>query len=299
MRKSVKRNFCLFVCLIIVSSFFLLPSTALSQGENKDKVIAVVGKEKITEGDILLKKAMLPAQIRGRYETEEGRNDLIEQAIKSSLLSQEARSLGIPEKPEVAKRIKEITDAITIQALLKEEISKKISISDDEIAAFYKDNQNMFVKPERVNVSLIFFKINDKNNADEKAQVQKKAESVLNKIKEGARIEVLAKESSEDEISKKRGGYSGFFSLGERRNRYGDVFEEKSFSLKKGEVSEVFEDKGGLYIIKVLDKKEKQTQKLDEVRKRIESRINQQKQKEAFEKYLESLKKKYSVTITK
>jgi peptidyl-prolyl cis-trans isomerase C len=67
--------------------------------------------------------------------------------------------------------------------------------------------------------------------------------------------------------------------------------------MKPGETSGVVKSKDGFYIIKVVDKKAEKKQTLDEVRPRIERTLKQSMQKEVYDKYLESLKKKYPVKI--
>jgi len=67
--------------------------------------------------------------------------------------------------------------------------------------------------------------------------------------------------------------------------------------LKPGELSDVVESKGGFYILQLAKKKAGKKQMLDEVKPRIERSLKQAKQKETYDTYLESLKKKYPIKI--
>ena len=120
---------------------------------------------------------------------------------------------------------------------------------------------------------------------------------VLGKLKKGEKIEDLVKQFSDDIRTNKRGGTTGYFERGRRVSSYGQAFEDKVFSMEKGETSDVFKSKDGFYIIKVDDKKAGRKQTLDEVRSRIERTLKQSMQKEEYDKYLERLKKKYPVKI--
>jgi len=62
-------------------------------------------------------------------------------------------------------------------------------------------------------------------------------------------------------------------------------------------LSDVFSGKNGYYIIKVAERKEQKQQTLEEAKPRIERTLKQEKQKKAFDDYLESLKKRYPVQI--
>ncbi len=294
--KKVKRAGSVFVCLIAFS-MMVMSVAAYGEEDNPDKVLATVGEEKITEADLYAKTSMLPPQFRARYETPEGKKKLLDQTVKFSLLSQEARKLGIDKRKDVANKIKEIVDNIIIQELTKQEISEKIKITDEEIKKYYKENKDSFTKPEKVKANLILFEVKDDATAEEKTEKEKKAEEVLKQLKNGADFEKLAKELSEDKRTKKRGGSTGFFSKGKRLNTYGEKFEEIVFSLKPGETSDVFESKKGFYIVRVADKKARRDQSLDEVKNKIERRIKQEKQKEAYSNFIEELKKKYPVKM--
>lgn len=75
------------------------------------------------------------------------------------------------------------------------------------------------------------------------------AQSVLDRIKSGESFEALATEFTQDSTAK-TGGDLGWFV----RGMLGSEFEEKAFSLQKGELaSELVETEAGFYIIRVED----------------------------------------------
>lgn len=262
-----------------------------------DKVLATVGSDKITEEAVYAPLAMMPAQFRARYETPEGKKKLLERAVQMSLLSQEARKLKINEKPEIARRIKEMSDQLIVQDLTRQEVLDKISITDDDLKAYYDQNTDKFKKEEKVRVDLIKFAVAEGDSAKDAKKKKALAAKTLARIKKGEDFEKVAKEVSEDERTKNRGGNTGLFSRGKRASLYGEAFEEKAFSLDLNKVSDVFEAKDGLYIIKVVDKKPMEQEPFEAVKQRIERTMKTEKQKTAMEAYLEALKSKYPVTM--
>jgi parvulin-like peptidyl-prolyl isomerase len=102
---------------------------------------------------------------------------------------------------------------------------------------------------------------------------------------------------SEDTRTKSRGGNAGLFARGKRTDVYGDVFEQKAFSLPLDAVSDVFQSKDGYYIIKVMEKKSQEQETFEDVKQRIERTLKTEKQKTAMESYLEGLKKRYTVKM--
>ena len=273
------------------------PPAKAAPAPAKDKVLATVGKDKITEDSVFAPLAMMPPQFRSRYETPEGKKKLFERAVQMSLLSQEARRLNIDKKEDIARRIKEMADQFIVQELTKQEVMDKITLTDDEMLQFYNQNKASFAKDEKVRVDLIMFEAKDNATQQVKDQAKNLADQALARIKKGEDFETVAKEVSQDMRTKSRGGNTGVFARGKRVELYGDAFEQKAFSLPVDTVSDVFQGKDGYYIIKVMEKKPQEQETFEEVKQRIERTLKTEKQKTAMESYLEGLKKKYSVKI--
>jgi len=263
----------------------------------KDKVLATVGKDKITEESVFAPLAMMPPQFRSRYETPDGKKKLFERAVQMSLLSQEARRLNIDKKEDIARRIKEMADQFIVQELTKQEVMDKITLTDAEMPQYYNQNKASFAKEEKVRVDLIMFDVKD--NATQQVKDQKKnlADQALERIKKGEDFEAVAKEVSQDMRTKNRGGNVGLFARGKRVDLYGEALEQKAFSLPVNTVSDVFQGKDGYYIIKVMEKKAQEQETFDEVKQRIERTLKTEKQKTAMDSYLEGLKKRYPVKM--
>jgi peptidyl-prolyl cis-trans isomerase C len=286
----------LFIPAVIVGAAILTMPYAATAAE-ASKVYATVGNETITQADIDAKTSMLPPQFRARYETADGKKKLVEQLTKMSLLSQEARKLQLDKKEEVAKRIKEIADNLIIQELIKQEVIDKVKVNDADLEKYYKEHKQEFIEPEKVKVNIIQFKLKDNATPEEKKAQKKKADQALKRLKKGDDFEKVAKEVSEDERTKNSGGNTGFFSKGKRMNTYGEKVEDKAFTLKTGQISDVIEEKNGYYIIKAGEKKPQKEETLQEAKSKIERRMQQEEQRKAYDTYLETLKKKYPVKI--
>ena len=140
---------------ILLAVFAVFPGVV--SAETAQAVLVTVGEEAITQADLDARTAMLPPQIRSRFESQAGRQQLLDQVVLVSLLSQEARRLGIDKQDEVAKKIKEMTDNIIVQELTRQQVSSDISISDEDIASYYQANKEEFVRPEQINTSVIIF----------------------------------------------------------------------------------------------------------------------------------------------
>ena len=103
---------------------------------------------------------------------------------------------------------------------------------------------------------------------EEKQAVKQKIDSIYELVKAGGNFEELAKQYSEDPGSAKRGGDLGFFSRGQMVPQ----FDQVSFTLKNGEISEPFETSYGYHIVQRLE--HKGVMPLAEARPRIEKAIS-------------------------
>ncbi len=88
--------------------------------------------------------------------------------------------------------------------------------------------------------------------APTKEEARKKAQSILERIRNGEDFAALAKENSDDPGSKDAGGDLGFFG----RGSLGPQFDQAAFALKPGEVSDVVETNFGFHIIRVEEQRE-------------------------------------------
>ncbi|HET8677289.1 MAG TPA: peptidylprolyl isomerase [Blastocatellia bacterium] len=85
-----------------------------------------------------------------------------------------------------------------------------------------------------------------------KEAARKKAQSLLERVRNGEDFASIAQEHSDDEASKPDGGDLGFFTRGSMVPQ----FDQAAFALKPGEVSDLVETQYGFHIIKVEEQRE-------------------------------------------
>lgn len=136
--------------------------------------------------------------------------------------------------------------------------------SETALQDFYKQNLDLYRVQNRMHVQHILFKTTGKTDA-EVMEIRKKAEEVLAKARKGANFEDLAKEYSQDDTTKAKGGDLGWIQRGQTVPE----FEQAAFALKKGEISDLVKTMFGFHIIKLIDREEARTKTFDEVRASI------------------------------
>ena len=176
----------------------------------------------------------------------------------------------------------EVKSNLTIQKYLETVLFKNVSVSSEEILAYY--NQERFA-----NVRHILMMTQGKSDSA-KTAIRAKMEGLLARARKGEDFAKLAKQYSEDPGSKNNGG------LYEKVERGAMVpaFDALAFSLPVGALSDVFETQFGYHFMKVISRS-KETQPLDKVRESLVKELMKHKQQAAYEDLIKTLKLKYQV----
>lgn len=107
-----------------------------------------------------------------------------------------------------------------------------------------------FTQPE-AHVFHILIKVNNLQDAKEKAEKQKKAQGILARLKKGEDFAKLAKEFTDDTASKEAGGDLGFVPQGVTEAS----FDKVAFSIELNKLSDLVETSYGFHILKVSEKR--------------------------------------------
>lgn len=268
-----------FLWLFIISLIF----ACAKKEEKRASYLAKVGNTVITEADIEREIKNLPDFVQKMFEGVSGRERFLEELVKRELLYQEALKKGLDKDPAYQKKLEDFKKINLVGLLLEREIETKTKVSDKEIRDYYEKNKKDFAPVSHVKLSHILV------NTEEEAQ------KVLERLKKGEDFAQIAKKSSIDTVSAKKGGDLGFFSKGE----IPPEFRIAAVRLKTGEVSEPIKTKSGYEIIKITDKKVGQVIEFDKIKNLISQNLLAEKQKESFDSYIEGLKKKYKVEVNK
>lgn len=158
-----------------------------------------------------------------------------------------------------------IKASIERQGLIEREVSSRIKISDEDIAAHYlrergpRQNQSY----EYSLAHILFLPA----NGGEKA-ARERAEQVLSKIKTGQAFEKMAEQSSEDPNFSKD-GFLGDFKSGEMTKE----LEDGVRGLDVGAVSVPVKTRQGIHIVKVLKKRVIGDPELEERKEQIRAQL--------------------------
>lgn len=289
-------------------------------GEEASGIAVKVNGKAITEADVLEEEDRLMKQFGAQFDTsqmDEMRQVLRDQAVRNvidrELLRQAADKEKIKiEKSEIEARIDEIAQRVGSRQALAERLemmgmseetlklelesgmrieklldkhSQVNEVSEQEARAFYEQNKERFVQPERVRASHILIQVDANASPAEKQAKRKEAERILAEVKKGGDFAQLARQYSSCP-SKQRGGDLGYFGRGQMT----EPFEEAAFALKVGDVSGIVETQYGYHIVKLTDRQETRVIPFDEVKQNLIDYLENEKKQQAIETYVEGLR---------
>lgn len=187
----------------------------------------------------------------------------------------------------------EIRTNLCIRRLVEKNSAGIPSATKEDAAKYYQDNPTEFVTPDEVRASHILIAAAETEGPEARAAAHEKAAKVLAELRGGRDFAEAAKEHSGDPGSAANGGDLGFFT----RGRMVPEFEQSAFSLKVGEISDVFDTGFGSHILKVTDRRDSRTLPLDEVQDKIVEYLDRTKGDRAIRSLIEDARTKAKIEV--
>jgi peptidyl-prolyl cis-trans isomerase C len=182
---------------------------------------------------------------------------------------------------------------ISVQEMVKAEITPKIEVTDEEIHEFYAANPDSFARPEEARLRHILVRVDQGADAETKERARKSAEAIMAEAKqEGADFAALAKEYSQD-TSASQGGDLGFVQA----DALVKPFSDAGFALQPGEVSDVVETQFGYHIIKLEERRGGDVVSEEDAKDRIRQFLSNQKSQQAVADLIAKLREQGDVEV--
>ena len=244
-----------FKIIFLVAKIILtLSITAASAKDLNNIVAAKVNDHIISAQDVLNVINTLPQNIK-KKPLPEIYPKVVNELINQYLITKQAYNEKLDLDQKVINLVKKRQDKILAKYWLDNYI--KSETKEEKIKNFYNNYLKSFKKYKEANASHILVK-----NKEE-------ARAIIKKINNKSKFSELAKTHSTGP-SGKNGGNLGWFGPGQMVKE----FEQATFSLKKGEISqEPIKTKFGFHIIKLNDIRDAKPKKLDEIKQNIIDKI--------------------------
>ena len=179
-------------------------------------------------------------------------------------------------------QVREDVRASVIQNKLYEKVTAGVTVSDKEIADYYKKNKQQYIQPASRDVRHIL--------------VKKKAlaDQIYQQVTHGGNFAALAKKYSTDTSSKNSGG-----KMTISKGRQVPEFDKVAFALKTHEVGKPVKSTYGWHVIEALTPITKPSvTKLSEVKTAIRQQLVQQKKQDEMRKWVDETSKDFKSKTT-
>ena len=166
-------------------------------------------------------------------------------------------------------------------------------VTDEDLEAYYRDNERRLTLPEQVRVRHILLTWKPLGTTDDRAAIREQMAPILEQARGGADFAALAREHSEDSATAANGGDTGLF----HRGQMVPAFEEAAFALEPGEVSDMVATPFGVHILRVEEHSDARLLPLDEIRDPLREHIREERMEGAVEREIERLRAAADIEI--
>jgi peptidyl-prolyl cis-trans isomerase C len=233
----------------------LAQDTAAPAAVTPETVVATVGGEPVTEGDLSFAAEDL-AQDLAQMPPEERRAFLLRVLIDMKVMAGAAKSAGMDQTPIFAQRLKYLEERALRRAYFADAIAGKVT--EEAIRADYDAFVAQFKPQDEVHARHIL------------VETKEEADAIKADLDGGADFAAFAKEKSIDPGSGANGGDLGFFAKG----MMVPEFETAAFALvNAGDVSEPVQSQFGWHIIKLDEKRQSKPPTFEQVAPQIQQQV--------------------------
>ena len=161
-----------------------------------DHVVAHIGNDVITMGDLDEAIDTMPEWMRAAVEDPAQKRAFLEQYVAEELIHRKAKRLELDKDPSVRKQAERAMRQLMIQKVLEEEIKAKVKISDDDVDLYYRAHADRYGEKEAFKIRMM------KVDTD-------RLQGVRQSLADGEAFAELAKTHSLDEATRAKGGEVG------------------------------------------------------------------------------------------
>jgi peptidyl-prolyl cis-trans isomerase C len=289
----------------------------------RDTVLVTVNGKSLTRGmaiDRAREQATrqgLPAQLIETYIQREGDElvrqaceQFVDQTLMEAEIARRAEPVTDAEVDAVIQRVTagmppnvSLTNVLTArgmtladfrQQIVEGERAKKLfdaeapasnTVSDAEVAAFYKENEKRFKTEESAEARHILIACPADASAETRGAAKQSAESVRTQLVAGADFAQLAAATSSCP-SKAKGGSLGSFGRGQMV----PAFEAAAFGQEIGAIGPVVETPFGYHVVQVMKRQPAGITPIADVSDKIRQHLTMRTREKQFETYLKTLR---------
>ena len=200
----------------------------------ENKVLAVVDGRNITQTD-MFRLLQGIGQNAAAFQSPEGQKQLLDELVMQELLYSDAMNKGLQEEAEFKAALEDMQKSLLKQYAMKK-LLDGIEATDAEVEDYYNGHTSSFTSPEKATANHIL------------VETLEEAEKIAEEIKNGLDFKEAAQKYSSCPSSS-QGGSLGAFTRGQMVPE----FEQATFSMTPGSISEPVKTQFGYHLIQLED----------------------------------------------
>lgn len=118
--------------------------------EVRGVVVAKIGDEEITAGDVHDYIQRLPEREQKRLDTAQGRDEVLRQMVMERLLYKKGQLAGLDRDGEVRRQVAEVERQLVVQRVVKEELGRRVQVDEADVRNYFEANKGKFEKRKAV-----------------------------------------------------------------------------------------------------------------------------------------------------
>jgi peptidyl-prolyl cis-trans isomerase SurA len=240
---------------------------------------------------------LLEAEVRegGINISDDDVNRYIEQVKQSNRLSDDDLKTALSREGQTLATYRVSVKAEMEKAeIIDRQVRRKVSITDEDVERYYKQNPNKFRGDERAHIRHILLSVAETAPADQVQAAMARANDLYKQIGAGADFAALAREYSEG-AGRAEGGDIGWFKRGSLLPGLEEIAFDK---LAVGRVSQPFRTSMGYHIVKLDARESGNLLPLSTVAPRIKEELLNKALEERFAKWVKAdLRRKHRVDM--
>lgn len=238
----------------------------------------------------------------GQYHDLDQKQSLVESLLYRKATARAAEDEGIHRDPEIRRSL----ERILVNHYLSEHLrprQEQIEISDEEVAEVYDNRADEYAVPARRRVAMIHIAVpettDDAYRADARERAGEALEAARNLDEDIAHFGHVAREYSEDQSSRYRGGVIGWIGeeAPERYRHDPVVIETANGMVEAGAISGVLEGDDGFYIVRLVEHQPTRTRPVDELASGIRQRLLRDRYRAVEDEFREEMLDRYETEI--
>lgn len=112
-------------------------------------VVAKIGKQEITQGDLDFEINRLPSYLKPKFNTKEKKLEFLKQYLATELLYDTAKRKGLDKDKEVIEGAFQAKKNLMVQKMLQEEIGQKAKVDKSDVELYYKANKDKYAEKDK------------------------------------------------------------------------------------------------------------------------------------------------------